>query len=283
MEPSPHGLRIRRYEAVPEMAAFLAKAGRDVLAVQCAIVDHQDIGLPSDGPFYIEIDALRQDGRHVCEVVQPAISAVFQKSLIFRELMRCCVSYAVSMGCDELIAPAEPSKASQYVQMGFRQLGPVRVFSSEMPFPAVLMGMELDDLAAWPADRNTDGELPETVSPQEYYLENNPYHRYMTQWAILADEAFGDPEFLRELFVWKTDFLSRCTSEELAAIRTRWGSKIFDEVHAASETLEARNRLPVDTRVPELTKTVNFTQLTQVARTAGGSYTPVRGTLRTAI
>lgn len=44
-----------------------------------------------------------------------------------------------AVGCDEMVMPAEEHQASRYVQMGLARLGSVRVLSSDMPFPAVLM------------------------------------------------------------------------------------------------------------------------------------------------
>ena len=41
---------------------------------------------------------------------------------------------------------------------------------------------------------------------------------------------FCDPEFLKELFVDRTDFLANCDGEQLTVICQRWGEDTFAEV-----------------------------------------------------
>ena len=246
IETARRGPRLTRFQAVPETAAFVAKAGQEVIAVQAAVADSEDMGLPSDGPFFVEINALRRQGRAICEAARPAISIPFQRSIVPGELIRCCVAYAAELGCNGLIAPAAPWQARQYREMGFRRTGPVRVFSREMPFPAILMAMNLDELAR-PAGRLGEARLP-AIWLRDRYLKDNPYRRHVGQWSDLAERAFDDPAFLWKLFVLGTDLLSRCTCGELAAIRRRWGAGLFDSVWhgGAAPAWAAWPRDPVD-------------------------------------
>ena len=229
VEPSPRGLRMNHYQAVPEMAVFLVRAGADVLAVQGAIPDSTDLGLPSDRPFFIEIDQRRRDGRFLCEATMPACSVMFQKSIMPDELMRCSVAYANMIGCDELVTAVEPWQANQYAGMGFKTISPVREFSSDVPFPAVLMGLDLDALRN-PAGLSCRCKGPELAGLRGHFVSDNPYRRHVTQWAVLADEAFDDPDFLQEMFVLRSDVLADCDDAQLAAIRRRWGKRAFDAI-----------------------------------------------------
>lgn len=228
IEPGPRELQVTRYDAVPEMAVFLAKAGREVVAVQGAITDSEDLGLPAGGPFFIEIDGLRHRGRSVCEATQLAISTVFRRSELPGELIRCCVANAVAMGCNHLVTAVEPWQARQYERMGFERISPVRVLSSEAPFPALLMGLELDALDR-PFAPPDEGGPVRAGSLRDYYLTHNPYERHVARWALLAGEAFHDSNFLSELLVSRTDLLSRCPHDDAGAVRRRWGDRVFED------------------------------------------------------
>lgn len=233
IEPSPDGLRITCHDAVVEKAVFVVKALPDIIAVQGALTDSEDLGLPSDRAFFPEIDSLRRAGRLLCEATRPEVIVAFQKSILAAELTRCCAAYAISMGCDELVIAVQPWEARGYISMGFQQIGPVRTFSSEVPFPAVLMGLRLDESPGQAARSGHAGNagLCEGGCPQDRFLHENPYRRYVPQWGVLAEKAFADPAFLREVFV-RGGLLARCSDEERETIRGRWKAKLFDRVEA---------------------------------------------------
>ncbi|KPK49027.1 MAG: hypothetical protein AMK72_05570, partial [Planctomycetes bacterium SM23_25] len=63
IDPGPNGIRIRLFEALPEMATFVAEVDRRIVAVMSIVPDSEDLGLPSDKAFSQELDGLRSAGR----------------------------------------------------------------------------------------------------------------------------------------------------------------------------------------------------------------------------
>ena len=237
IEPLPQAARIGRHQAVAEMGVFSARAGAEILAVQGAIPDSEDVGLPSDEPFFIEIDALRSSGRRLCEATKVEVSVPFLKSVLPAEVMRCCVAYAEAMACDELVTAVEPWQVRYYQPMGFEQLSSVRTFSREMPFPALLMGLKLDELDS-ATDVGCRWPIKE-LSRKDYYHTKNPYRQYVDQWSSLAGEAFESPEFLEAVFATETRFLAQCSEEDLEVICGRWGEGRLGRVLQGTGTKQA--------------------------------------------
>ncbi|MFA6133049.1 MAG: hypothetical protein WC869_03415 [Phycisphaerae bacterium] len=227
IEARPGGLHLSRWDTLPESGLFLAWAGSKLVAVQAAVPEGQDKGLPSAGPFYIEIGNLRRRGSRLCELGMSAVTPALQKSVLPAEMIRCCVAHAVAAGCSQVVATVDPSKARQYSDWGFSIANPIRVFSSDMPFPAVLASLDLEALARAGGESEV---FAGGLSPRDYYIDRNPYLRHAERWSVQAGDTFGSAEFLRELFVRRSGLLERCNEEELATICREWGRSLFDQV-----------------------------------------------------
>jgi hypothetical protein len=236
INPLPGGIRMRAYEALPESATFVAKVDDRVVGVQGLAVDSPDLGLPSDESFKAEIDALRLDGRLVCEATNQAIAPEFRNSAVATELMRCMFAHALAIGCDELITTVSPGHARFFGLLGFEQVSPVRSYSTEFDDPVVVMRVNVHDLverAARAQEDQDDG----AIFVRSRCLEDNPYCRQVNDWAVEAAKTFADPAALHRLFVAQGNLLRNCSAEELAAICRQWGHEVFDQVFVAEQVL----------------------------------------------
>jgi len=234
--PQPSGLRLRVTEALPQTATFIAVAGGEVVGVQGIAVDTDGIGLPSDGVFRQEIDALRIGGRRVCEATNQAVAVDYRKTAVPTELMRCMFAHALSIGCDELITTVSPGHARFFELLGFKQISPVRSYSTELDDPVVVMSVNVYDLVERTA-RTQEEQDDAAIFVRCRCLEDNPYRLQVNDWATEAAKTFADPVALRRLFVDQGNLLSNCSPEELAAICRLWGTEVFEQACGAAQAL----------------------------------------------
>jgi len=231
--PRPCGIRLRSYEAMPETATFTAKFEDAVVGVQSLVVDSPDLLLPSDSVFRAEIDRLRGSGRVICEATNEAVAGDYRRSGVPTELMRCMFAHGLATGCTDLVTAVSPGHASFYEFIGFQQIGSPRNYSEEVEDPVVLVWWQLDALAGRFA-KVKPGDADDEAFLKQFCYENNPYHAQVADWALSADEFFGDPETITMLFVCHGDLFARCTQEELEAIGRRWGRDVYAQVEQAA-------------------------------------------------
>jgi N-acyl amino acid synthase FeeM len=229
LEPGSDEPCVGLAEAMPETALFVARAGEEILAAQRVVVEADALELPSDSSFALEIRSLRGRGRRLCEASPPATMVTFQKSDLLSELLRCSVAHCISMSCTDLIVAVEPWDAESYSQLGFQRVGKERMRSSHSPFPAVLMVLRVDSLTGAAAPSGS-AAAQSAASLRDLYLGRNPYQRCVAVWSDLAEGAFDDAVFLREVFARHGGLPSRCDAAQLASIRRRWGARLFDQV-----------------------------------------------------
>ena len=232
IRPHPSGTRMRVFEALGSTATFVAKANGGVVGVGSLVADSEDLGLPSDEAFGDEIDALRRQGRRVCEATNEAVATDFRKTAVPTELMRCLYAHASSVGCADLITTVSPGHARFYGLLGFERISEVRSYSREIHDPVVVVRMNFDTIQPR-AEKVDQNELADDCFLKSYYLDDNSYHRYVKTWSILAERTFADPQLLQELFVVRSPLLAECSQRELDAVRRRWGQDVFAAVWQA--------------------------------------------------
>ncbi len=238
IEPAPSGLRVRLWEALPEMATFVATVDGKVVGVQGLVTDSPGLGLPSDAAFRDEIDVLRmgpwptrsRNGRVVCEATNQAIAPAYRHSAVATELMRCLFAHALMVGCGELITAVSPGHSRFYELLGFETIGAVRSDSAQTDDPVVAMRVNIADLVnrAAEADDDSDGA---TLFIKCRCLASNPYREKVRQWEAAAQAVFADPQGLRRLFVEASGLLRRCSEEEREAVCRSWGADVFAAVY----------------------------------------------------
>lgn len=231
IHPNKSGIRARSFEALPETATFIAKVGDEVVGVTSVIVDNSDLGLPSDESFKVELDKLRAQGRKICEGTNWLVTDSHHNSAVMTELMRCCFAHALKIGCTDFIGTVSPGHAKFYGLLGFEQVSDVRSYSGEIKDPVVVVRLDISGL-----DKRFRNVLKANDDVESflksYYIDDNPYHRYVSTWQIMSDRFFSDPMRLTELFVHGSGLLERCSRSELEAIRRQWGNELFAEVMA---------------------------------------------------
>lgn len=226
--PAKSRTRVRVYEALPQMATFVAKLNGQVIGVQSTLPDSL-LGLPSDFAFRKEIATLRQKERKVCEATNQAVIEKCRKTPVTTELMRACFAQALATESDDLITAVSESHLGIYEMFGFRLFGSVRSFSSKVDDQVVLM--RLDCIA-----RREQALITDIISAGKdvvwnFFCTNNPYIAQIDTWSVNAEKMFSDPEALRELFVVRSGLLQHCSSDELQLIQRIWGDEVFKQVN----------------------------------------------------
>ncbi len=232
IEPNHYGMRVRAYEASPEMATFVAKAASRVVATMSLVTDSSDLGLPADHAFGSELDSLRAQGRRIGEITSNAVAPDYRNGLLFLELTRACFAHAQAAGCDDVFACITPKHArffSEFLQ--FVPWGSRRSYSQENE--DIVEGYRLDIQWCQQQAGRTDEISAGVLFLVDLYFTQNPYHRYVNTWSIKADRFFADPVLLRALYVDESGLLSRCDAEERQAIERRWGAEVFSKVWSA--------------------------------------------------
>ena len=165
MAPSVSGLRVRAFEALPEMATFVAKIDGQVAAVMSALPDSPDMGLPADSAFGEELDVLRTAGRSICEITNDAVLPDHRNGLLFLELTRACFAHVVAVGCTDMFACITPKHATFFG--GFLQFMP------------------------WGSRRSYSREIEDLVEGNRLDLQEVSYR------AMKPEELSEEEEFLR--------------------------------------------------------------------------------------
>ena len=246
IEPCRGGARIRPFEAIPEMATFVAKAGDGVVAVTSVLMDSPELGLPSDRAFGAEINALRQAGRRVCEITNLAVHPDWRCRNVFSELTRCCLAHAMAIGYDDMFIAISPEHARFFKEvLLFEPWGDKRDYSDKIE--DIVVGMRLDLRTVRARAIETDVMLGEEACLHDFYFARNMFHNCVQRWAIRAAGIFCDAKLLHELFVVRSGLFSRLTHKEAAAIKVRWGDGIYYQV-VGREAEVSNEGLPVPAR-----------------------------------
>ncbi len=190
--PQPGGVRIRPWELDPSTATFLARKEGQVVGVQTLAFDSAGLGLPSDGAFREEIDALRGPEEIVCEATNEAIAEEFRRSSVPTELMRAIFSHARNAGCTRLITTVSPSHTGFYEFIGFEKVSQVRSYSAQIEDPVVVVCWTLSTCDQRWADVDPAGDSMESFW-RNYCQDSNPYNKSVEAWDVLARKTFADP------------------------------------------------------------------------------------------
>lgn len=229
LHPEPSGLRLRIYETTSETATFVAKKDGEVVGVLSVVGDSQDLGLPSDGAFKAELNAMRAAGARLCEVTNQAVAEGYRKSAVPTELMRCAIAHSIKAGYHYGVAAVSPSHNGFYDLMGFQLLGAERSYSKKVHDPVVALTLNLDRYRK-PAHGLTATEQ----FVYNFVADGNRFLNCVSDWAKQAVRHFLNPELLEQLFVSERNFLAECSPAELTILQRRWGQELFSAVTGIS-------------------------------------------------
>ena len=230
LDVNPTGLRVRMFEAVPELATFIAKEWDGSIAGSMSLIgDSPELGLPADKVFKKELDLVRAGGSRICEGTNQAVRKTFRNSSILTELLRCVFAQAVMEGYDEILATVGPSKGQFFKLLGFREITPVRSYSTKVDDPVVVLARTITEADIQAYDRPQECGRTGAFD-REFLFTTNPYKEYVPHWEALRRQLFKKPDQLRKLFVADSHFLQERSLKELDILRDRWGAEVFDQV-----------------------------------------------------
>jgi hypothetical protein len=239
IDPTPGNVRLRPFEAMPEMATFVAEIEGQIVGVMSIVPDSPDMGLPSDKAFHSELGQLRAKGRKVSEVTNLAIHKDYRNSGVFLSLAQPIVAHALSAGYDDIFIAISPGHARFFEEvLQFEPWGDERDYGGSEKADFV-EGKRWDMHALEGLLIAADQELGDEPFLYKHFFTENVSHQYVRPWSIIAARVFKDQVGLRKLFVERSRFLDRCSPDQLAAIRARWGGPLFDEVTVGREVVVA--------------------------------------------
>ena len=248
MLPALSGVRVRTFEALPEMATFVARVSGKVVAVTSVILDTPELGLPSDHAFGREIDSLRRQRGRVCEITNLAVVREYRNTPVFLQLTQACFAHAMANGCGNMFVAISPGHARFFRDvLQFDTLGPRRNYSDEVE--DVVEGMHLKLTGCEGLARDIDAMMgPEDAFLHDLFFARNAMHQFVAIWDVMAARLFADPIVLRELFVFRTHLLAHCTKGELAAIAAHWGDETYARAygHGPAKTAPTSNQTAED-------------------------------------
>ena len=224
------GIRIRPFEALPEMATFVAEVDRRIVGVMSIVPDSEDVGLPSDSAFGEELGELRSSGRRVAEVTNLAIAPEYRRSGVLMEMARPVHAHAVAMDYDDIFIAISPGHAGFFEDiLQFDPQGSARSYAAEKT--DIVEGKRWNLRTLEGRLREADAALGHDAFLHHHFYAGNACHLYVRPWATIARRAFREVEVLRRLFVERSDLLQRCTEAQREAIGRRWGDVIFRAVY----------------------------------------------------
>lgn len=226
------GVRVRVFEAVPEMATFIACVDGRVAAVTSVCVDSTDLGLPSDHVFGRDLDRMRQESGQVFEITNLAIAPEYRNTPVFLQLTQACFAHALAHGCGNMFIAISPGHARFFHDVfQFEPVGPPRSYSDEVDDE--VQGMRVFVPGFGDFVREFDNMMgPDDAFLYDFYFARNPYHREVRPWHAAAQLIFSDPMMLRDLFLLRSGFLQGCNDAEEDAVRRRWGDYVYMHVWA---------------------------------------------------
>ena len=216
---------MRIYEALPEMATFIAKVGSRVVGVLSVVGDSRAMNLPADSVFRTELEELRSTGAVLAEVTNQAVAADFRRSAVPTELMRCAIAHGLRRGFDEGIAVVSPSHLQIYHILGFRDIGSIRSYSTAIHDPVGALSL---DVGQFRGQGPKSGELEEFI--WKFMVQENPYLHQVEAWHREAQTRFLQAELLRRLFVEEGKLQERYSPTDLVKLRYQWGPRLFNKV-----------------------------------------------------
>jgi len=216
----PSGLCLGLHNILPETSVFVFKSYLTAVATLTHIFDSRLFGLPMDGIYHDELNALRNNGRRLVELGGLATSNQIDANNIFIYLFRAVFWYSMYIGANDFCIMVNPEHVNLYKTLFFFEDMGEEKYYSRVGAPAVALRLNLDDVG---------GRLKEKYSPLDFDTDLNFFFRRVSGIAPADDLDNGnylkgkkimDVDTARYLFVEKTDMLSRASPEQLNYIKS---------------------------------------------------------------
>ncbi|MBI1370214.1 MAG: hypothetical protein GC162_16380 [Planctomycetes bacterium] len=233
--PQSGGMRLRIFEALPEMATFIAKVGDRVVGVMSVVPDSDELGLPSDRSFGVELNELRARNRRIGEVTNLAVASEYCKSAVLLELSRCICAHAVNVGLDDLFIAISPGHSGFFeAVLQFDPCGAERNYGGSTV--DMVEGKRLDVTAIGQRAAAADEVLGEHAFLYDWFVANNPYLQNAGHVAAWHEKFFRRADVLEQLFGVGGELLAQCSPNHLQVLRARWGEAVFQRVFGKRQT-----------------------------------------------
>ncbi len=149
MSPCPSRMRILPQDALPGTTTFVARerAGAgDAAAATLTIVPDSPLGLPMDGLYRRELDALRAAGRRPCEIAKLVVCVEEKAGMeMLMHLFKLAYLAAWRLdGCTDFVITVNPRHEKYYRRLLlFEPIGETRSYESVNGAPAVPLRLDL--------------------------------------------------------------------------------------------------------------------------------------------
>lgn len=219
-------IRLRVFEASPNMATFIAKKDGKIIGVLSVIGDSQELGLPSDESFKEELDILRQQGLKICEMTNQVVAEESRKGSIFSELMRCAAAHCFKFGYDENVATISPNHYKFYNFMGFRKIGEQKSYSKDYNDPVIPMSINTQYYCKEPEKLNRKDLFIYNyfITEGKYFLDK------VVDWKKDYQSFFLNRNLLKKLFYMESGFLLESDKDIINKIENLWGKELLNSV-----------------------------------------------------
>jgi hypothetical protein len=227
IQPCAGNARVRKFEALPETATFIARVRGRIVAVTSLVPDSPDLGLPSDHTFCAELGLLRSEPGKVCEISNLAVAPEYRRTSVFLQLTQACFAHALATGCGNLFIAISPGHVPFFRDiLQFEPWGPRRCYCEEVE--DIVEGMKLCIPEVESLGRQLDHQIgPEGAFLYDFYFATNPYHGHVRNWAAWADGTFSDPLMLKAFLHFCSRLLERCDIDEIDAVRRHWDYRVL--------------------------------------------------------
>jgi hypothetical protein len=138
-EPKRNSMLYNIHILLPGSHTLLIKNCREVVATLSMVEDDPMLGLPLDAVYHQELDALRRQGRKVCEICSLAVSSKLASGKLLLPLFRAMYWRALEDRIDDMCIMVNPKHATFYrTVLLFEDLGREK-FLERVNAPAVAL------------------------------------------------------------------------------------------------------------------------------------------------
>ncbi len=215
MKPTPSGLRITKYNALPSTLVIVAREDRKIVATISLIMDSL-LGLPSEDIFPEEVRKIRESALRIAEVAGLAISHTCRNERIIMNLYHVMIAFAEFCGVTRLVISVNPRHAKFYKDVCmFDEASDVRMYKHlDGDAPAVLL------INRYPEVKR------ELINARTRFWDDydaDLFSFFFSRNIVVDNTAFWnrtpmDPDTLRYFFLEKTDIFRKLSRDELKKI-----------------------------------------------------------------
>lgn len=209
-------MQLSLYSALPDTTTLFAEDQNGNFNGTITIAFDSEIGLPSDVQYKEEIDQLRSDQRHVCEIMSFGIDKAQRGSvLILAGLFYCAFLLAKHIRAStDFLINVVPSQTDFYCKnIYFRKIGNLRKCPRANGVPAVLLNVSLsflDDLrkkkrifpfSMFRYSEQEEAELAKKIERMLLPMSDTEFHRFFIEKTdLLASASDAQKEYFQKLY-----------------------------------------------------------------------------------